>query len=185
MQQDEFSTDNKRVVYSAGGITPDTTVKNGIESELLKDLLAKGVTFNFADKYYYQNVSMDFNKILDDKILSEFKEYLVDSDYKYESDVEKRINEVVKRLQDKPNTKELTKTLEKLNSDIKEVFEVEFTESTDEILSELKVELAHRYLGNDGGIKEGLKFDKQFNTALALFKDEANYIKLLSSGKSN
>jgi len=185
VQQDEFSTDNKRVVYSAGGITPDTTVKNGIESELLKDLLAKGIIFNFADKYYYQNVSMDFNKISDDKILSEFKKYLVDSDYKYESDVEKKINEVVKHLQEKPNTKELTKTLEKLNSDIKEIFEVEFAESTEEILSELSIELAHRYFGNDGGIKEGLKSDKQFNTALALFKDEANYSRLLSSGKPN
>ena len=123
LQQDEFSTDNKRVVYSAGGITPDTTVKNGIESDLLKDLLAKGIIFNFADKYYYQNVDIDFNKISKDKILSEFKKYLADSDYKYESDVEKRINEVVKNLKEKNTTKELTKTLEKLNSDIKEVFE--------------------------------------------------------------
>ncbi len=185
LQQDEFSTDNKRVVYSAGGITPDTTVKNGIESDLLKDLLAKGIIFNFADKYYYQNVYMDFNKISKDKILLEFKKYLSDSDYKYESDVEKRINEVVKHLKEKNSTKELTKTLEKLNSDIKEVFEVEFAESTDEILSELKVELAHRYLGNDGGTKEGLKYDRQFNTALSLFKDEINYLRLLSSGKSN
>ncbi len=76
LQQDQFSTDNKRVVYSAGGITPDTTVKNGIESDLLKDLLAKGIIFNFADKYYYQNVDIDFNKISKDKILSEFKKYL-------------------------------------------------------------------------------------------------------------
>ena len=185
LQQDEFSTDNKRVVYSAGGITPDTTVKNGIESDLLKDLLAKGIIFNFADKYYYQNVDIDFNKISKDKILSEFKKYLADSDYKYESDVEKRINEVVKNLKEKNTTKELTKTLEKLNSDIKEVFEVELAESTDEILAELNIELAHRYFGNDGGIKEGLKYDKQFNTALSLFKDEANYSRLLSSGKSN
>jgi hypothetical protein len=83
------------------------------------------------------------------------------------------------------NSKDLNKTLEKLNSEVKEMLEIEFAESTDEILSELKVELAHRYLGNDGGIKEGLKFDKQFNTALALFKDEENYLKLLSSEKSN
>ena len=181
LQQDEFSTDNKRVVYSKGGITPDTTVKNGIESDLLEDLLAKGIIFNFADKYYYQNVNIDFNKISTDKILSEFKKYLVDSDYKYESDVEKRINEVVKNLKEKNTTKELTKTLEKLNSDIKEIFEVELAESTDEILAELNIELAHRYFGNDGGIKEALKYDKQFNTALSLFKDEANYSRLLSS----
>ena len=60
LKKDEFATDNKRIVYSAGGISPDTTVKNAIESDLLKDLLAKGTIFNFADKYYYQNVNTGF-----------------------------------------------------------------------------------------------------------------------------
>ena len=109
----------------------------------------------------------------------------MESKYEYESDVEKKINEVIEHLKENHNSKDLSKTLETLNSEIKEIFEVEFTESKEEILSELMVELAHRFLGNDGGIKERLKFDKQFNTALALFKDESNYSKLLSSGKSN
>jgi carboxyl-terminal processing protease len=182
---DEFATDNKRVVYSAGGISPDTTVENGIESDLLKDLLAKGIIFNFADKYYYQNINMDFKKINNDKLLAEFKKYLLDSKYEYESDVEKKINEVLKHLKENHNAKDLSKTLEKLNTDIKEIFDVEFAESNTEILSDLKVELAHRYLGTDGGIKERLKYDKQFNTALALFNDEVSYSKLLITRKSN
>jgi carboxyl-terminal processing protease len=185
LKKGEFATDNKRVVYSAGGISPDTTVKNGIESDLLKDLLAKGTIFNFADKYYYQNVNLDFNKINNDKILTEYKKFLVESKYDYESDVEKKIDEVIEHLKENHNSKDLSKTLETLNSEVKELFEVEFAESKEEILSELMVELAHRFLGNDGGIKERLKFDKQFNTALALFKDESNYLKLLSSSKTN
>ncbi len=185
LKKDEFATDNKRIVYSAGGISPDTTVKNGIESDLLQDLLAKGTIFNFADKYYYQNVNMDFNKINSDKILTEYKKFLVESEYNYESDVEKKIDEVIEHLKENHNSKDLSKTLETLSSEVKEIFEVEFTESKEEILSELLVELAHRFSGNDGGIKERLKFDKQFNTALSLFKAESNYLKLLSGGKSN
>jgi carboxyl-terminal processing protease len=185
LKKGEFATDNKRVVYSAGGISPDTTVKNGIESDLLKDLLAKGTIFNFADKYYYQNVNLDFNKINNDKILTEYKKFLVESKYDYESDLEKKIDEVIEHLKENHNSKDLSKTLETLNLEVKELFEVEFAESKEEISSELMVELAHRFLGNNGGIKERLKFDKQFNTALALFKDELNYSKLLSSGKSN
>jgi carboxyl-terminal processing protease len=184
IQKNEFSTDNKRLVYSAGGITPDTTVKNAIDSDLIKDLLAKGTIFNFADKYYYKNIDMDFNKINKDKMLSEFKNYLSETNYEYESDVEKKINEVVKHLKENHNSKDLTKTLEKLNSEINEMFEIEFAESTDEIVTELRIELAHRYLGNDAGITEGLKFDKQFNTALSLLKDESNYLRLLNNGKS-
>lgn len=185
LKKDEFATDNKRVVYSAGGITPDTTVVNAIESDLLKDLLAKGTLFNFADKYYYQNLNLDFNKINDEKIINDFKKYLLDSDYKYESDVEKKINEIVKHLNENHKTKNLTQTLDKLNSEIKTLFDDDFVDSKNEILEELKIELAQRYLGNQGGIKERLKFDKQFNTALALFKDNEKYSKLLSSGKLN
>ena len=185
LKKDEFATDNNRVVYSAGGITPDTTVTNTIESDLLKDLLAKGSLFNFADKYYYQNVNVDFNKLSDDKILADFKKYLTETKFNYESDVEKKINEIVKHIEKDHNSKNLTQTLEKLNSQIKDLFEDDFTASKTEILESLKIELAQRYLGNKGAIKERLQFDKQFNTAIALFKDNENYSKLLSNGKSN
>ena len=185
IKKDEFATDNKRVVYSAGGITPDTTVTNTIESDLLKDFLAKGTLFNFADKYYYQNVNADFQKLNDDKILSDFKKYLKESKYNYESDVEKKINEIIKHINENHNSKDLTQTLEKLNVEIKDLFEDDFTASKTELLKVLKIELAQRFLGNQGAIKERLQFDKQFNTALALFKDNENYSRLLSSGKSN
>jgi len=174
-----FSTDNKRVVFSAGGISPDTTVENGIESDLLKDLLAKGAVFNYADKFYYQNVDLDFNKINNEKILREFKKFLIETDYKYESDVEKKINEVIKHLNENHNSKDVTKTLEKLSSEVKQMFEKDFLESSDEILEELKIELAQRFLGKDGGTLERLKYDKQFNTALNLLNDDKNYSRLL------
>ncbi len=185
LKKDEFATDNKRVVYSAGGITPDTTVTNTIESDLLKDLLAKGTLFNFADKYYYQNVNVDFNKLNDDKILSDFKKYLTETKFNYESDVEKKINEIVKHIEKDHNSKNLTQTLEKLNTQIKDLFEDDFTASKTEILEMLKIELAQRFLGNQGAIKERLQFDNQFNAALALFNDKENYAKLLSNGKPN
>ena len=50
-----FLTDNERTVYSGGGITPDTSVNYEVEGEITKDLLAKGLFFQFADHYYYSN----------------------------------------------------------------------------------------------------------------------------------
>jgi carboxyl-terminal processing protease len=44
-----FYTDAGRVVYAAGGITPDVTAKNDArDSKLLAQLLARGLTFSFA-----------------------------------------------------------------------------------------------------------------------------------------
>lgn len=183
IKKDIFSTDNKRVVYSAGGITPDTLVQNGIEGELLKDLLAKGKIFNFIDDYFYKNESLGFNKVSDEKILKDFKEYLTSSNYNFESEVAKKLNEVIELLNKNRNSKDLISNIENIKSEIDELFENEFKNNRDEILVELKVEFASRFYGNVGAIKESLKYDNQFNTALKLFNDEGSYTKLLIQRK--
>jgi carboxyl-terminal processing protease len=43
-----FYTDAARVVYAAGGITPDVLVRNNRDSKLLTQLLARNLPFNFA-----------------------------------------------------------------------------------------------------------------------------------------
>jgi carboxyl-terminal processing protease len=43
-----FYTDAGRLVYAAGGITPDVVVKNNRDSKLLTQLLARNLPFNFA-----------------------------------------------------------------------------------------------------------------------------------------
>ena len=185
IKKDIFSTDNKRIVFSAGGITPDTIVKNVSESDLLKDLLAKGMIFNFADYYYYNNEKSDFSKLNDDKIMAEFKHYLINSKYQYESDLGKKIAEVIKHLKDNYNSEKMKNTLEKLKIEINEMFEIEFKENIDEILKSLKVELAIRYNGTDGGMKEKLKHDEQFTTALNILLNDAVYSKLLNNKIKN
>jgi carboxyl-terminal processing protease len=180
LSKDVFSTDNKRTVYSAGGITPDTVVTELIESDLLKDLLAKGIIFGFADKYFYINEKTDFNKLSNVNILTEFKSYLSAEKFNYESDVEKKINEIIKHLDENHVTKDFSKNLEQLNKNVDEMFETEFKENQEEILSEIKIELASRYHGSTEAIKESLKSDKQFSSALNLLKSDSVYMNLLS-----
>ena len=43
-----FYTDAGRIVYAAGGITPDFLVKNNFDSKLVTQLLARNMFFNFA-----------------------------------------------------------------------------------------------------------------------------------------
>lgn len=176
-----YSTDNKRTVYSAGGITPDTIVADVKESDLLKDLLAKGMIFGFGDKFFYKNEKSDFSKLNDENLMKEFKSFLVIEKYNYESDVEKKVDEIVKHLNENHNIKDFTKTLEQLKQNVEEMFETEFKENKANILAEIKIELASRYLGNNGAIKESLKSDTQFSSALELVKNENKYSLLLNN----
>ena len=119
------------------------------------------------------------------RLYQDLKDFLLSTNYKYESDIEKKINEIVNHLNENHNTKELKSTLEKLNQEVDKMFEVEFIENRNEILTELKVELASRYLGNVGAIKERLFFDNQFNMAIKLLKNDEIYAKLLTNDVNN
>jgi carboxyl-terminal processing protease len=58
-----FYTDAGRIVYAAGGITPDVMVKNNFgESKLMTQLLARSLFFNFAVDYLskHSDVTADF-----------------------------------------------------------------------------------------------------------------------------
>jgi carboxyl-terminal processing protease len=181
LKTDSFNTDNKRVVYSAGGITPDTTVQDGFESHLVDDLLAKGLVFNFADKYYYENSSASFDKIIDEKLFTEFKKYLNSAKYVYQSQAEKKLDEVVKFLEVKNDSDKIIATIKDLKKEISSQFDAEFGNNKEEIIGELKAELALRYSGMEYGIKELLKYDNQFAAAIKIINNNKEYNKILKN----
>lgn len=183
LSTDAFSTDNKRIVYSAGGITPDTLVEDGIECDLFRDLLAKGLFFSFADKYFYENKDINFQKIKDDKLLTEFKKFLVEKKYDYQSDAEKKLDEVLKSLDEKKDDPKLITETKKLKAQFNEMFDRKYEVSKSIIAGELKTELAIRYFGNEQGIKEELKYDKQFIAALELANNQMKYNNFLNKKK--
>jgi carboxyl-terminal processing protease len=174
-----FNTDNKRVVYSAGGITPDTTVQDDVESKLVEDLLAKGLIFNFADKYFYENKNTSFDKINDNKLLDEFKKYLITSKYNYQSLADKKLDELVKLISDEQNAEQISTTVKNLKNQISGMFDSEFKNSKQDIISDLKTELSLRYSGREFGIREILKHDSQFAAALKIISDNKVYNNLL------
>ncbi|MEP0860097.1 MAG: PDZ domain-containing protein [Ignavibacterium sp.] len=181
-EKSEFTTDNNRKVYSAGGITPDTLVKYEIEGEITRELLAKGIIFDFADKFYYQNQSTRFENLNDNKIFSEFVSYIKSKEFNYTPEVEKKLNALIEDLDKNKINGKILNAANKLKDELKNYFEKELDKYKSEILSYIKIELANRYYNQQKGLEESLKYDKQFNTAITLFKNESVFNKLLNKG---
>ncbi len=97
----EFLTDNERIVFSKGGISPDTTVVFTIDGKITKEMLARGLFFKFANRYFYQNPDLDFNKIDDVILLSEYKDFVADQNFKYQSDAENHLSMLLEDIPDK------------------------------------------------------------------------------------
>lgn len=182
-EKSEFSTDNQRKVYSAGGITPDTLVKQEIEGEITKELLAKGIIFDFADKYFYSNQTTKFENLNDNKIFSDFISYIKSKEFTYTPEVEKKLNSLIDDLEKNKINGKILNAASKLKDELKNYFEKELDKYKSEIMNYIKVELATRYYNQQKGLEESLKYDKQFNTALSLFSNESVYNKLLNKMK--
>ena len=173
----KFLTDHKRVVYSKGGISPDTTIAFNIEGRLTQELLAHGLFFKFANHYYYQHTDENYNSIKDEDLLTQFKDFINNENFVYKSDAEDHVDELISDLSG--NYPNLTNEVGRLKAEITNLKKNDFNLYKDEILRELRTEIAYRYLGSDARIKEQLNCDMQFQSALNIFNNPIVYNKLL------
>jgi carboxyl-terminal processing protease len=176
----KYLTNNKRPVFGAGGITPDTTVDFKIEGDITKDLLAKGMFFKFADHYYYNHQSESFSSIKNDKLFDDFEQYLKETKFEYSSDAEKAINKLIADADNKNLKPAIHSELEKLKEQFNQIDGSELQIYRTEILRELNTELASRYLGSDGRITEALANDPQFQAAVSILSNVKVYNRLLN-----
>jgi carboxyl-terminal processing protease len=177
---DLFQTDNKRAVYSAGGISPDTTVEVNNVSELIQQLLARGLIFSFADKYFYENPDADFHKIDGNKIIESFSLYLKGKDFTYTSSLQKKFNEILSEIDKNSDDLKIQESLESLRKQFDGVFDKDFKAGSSGILSELKAELASRYRGVNESLEERLQSDNQVKVAIDVINNDSVYNKLLN-----
>jgi len=174
----KYFTDSKREVYSKGGITPDSTVKYSINGNITKELLAQGFFFHFANYYSFNNPNQDFNKISDDELLTQFKDYIDSEDFEYHSKAEKEIDILINDISE--SEEPLSEELKTIKAKLHELDKSEFVIYKDEIRMTVMTELASRYLGLEGRIKERLKTDTQVQSALGILENVEVYNDLLN-----
>lgn len=177
----EFKTDKQRLVYSAGGIMPDSVVKKISGSQLVQRLLAEGMFFRFATSYTNQHSSLDYSKIQEKKLLGDFNDYIQKVGFDFVSQSEKLIDQLkTAAIEEKLDTK----FVDQLNS-LKKEFDAnhsaELMKHKDEIYNLIREELIARTGGKEKRIKEALMFDKQFKTALDILNNQKVYNSILSN----
>ncbi len=175
-----FLTDNKRTVYSAGGISPDTTVDYDIDGDITKELLAKGLLFKFADHYYYAHQNEDLRGVNDDKLFKLFQDYIKEQKFEYTSDAEKDVDKLIQLASADQMGDKISSELSQLKEQFTNFESHEMNIFKQEILTEIKEEIAARYSGTNGRVKISLDYDKQFQAALNIFKQPKTYEKLLN-----
>ena len=119
-------------------------------------------------------------KLNGNSIFDDFETYLDSQKYTYHSVAEQQVNHILTEIKSDRAEKNIMENLERIKSEFLKLGNSELKIYKDEIITEIKIELADRYIGNKGRIEEELKYDNQFQTALNILNNQKVYDKLLN-----
>ena len=178
----EFQTQNGRVVYDGGGIDPDITVEQAMMAPITISLMAKGLIFNYATRYFYSHESIgpaaEFK--LTDEEFTEFITWLDDKDYDYTTRVEKTLDDLVKLSKEEKFNGMVEETITELKKEIKHNKEKDLLKFQDEIRATLEEDIVSRYYLSKGLLEASFDDDPQLQEAIRVLNDSDRYNQLLA-----
>ena len=179
----EFKTlVNKRTVYDGGGITPDIEIEPHKYSNILRSIISKRHIFNFANSFKINNDSISSAKtfVVNDAIYDNFKQFLNDKEYEYETKTEKTISSIKKDAEKEKYLEDLEKELEALTLKIEQSKNNDIERFRDEIIEVLEAEIATRYYYQKGKIEATFKHDEELAEAINLLNNLEKYNAVLA-----
>jgi len=179
----EFKTlVNKRSVFDGGGITPDITIEPQKFSNILRSLVSKRHIFNFANQFRRNNDSIEdaMSFVIKDDVYEQFKQYLNDKEYEYETNTEKAIKKLEKDAEGEKYLADLKDHLESISSKMEESKNNDIERFKSEISELLEMEIATRYFYQKGKIETTIKHDEEIAKAIDVLNDIDTYNAILA-----
>ena len=179
----EFRTKNNRKVYDGGGITPDLVTESEVSSKILLSLFRERLFFDYATEYRLKNENIlsakDF-KINDEKFL-EFKNFLSDKEYEYETDTEKAYKKLKKVAEEENYFESMKDNFDLLVTKIDDAKSDDLEKNKDFVKEILANEIVSRYYYQKGRIQSSLNYDKDILEAITVLSDSTKYKQILSN----
>ncbi len=183
----EFTTKNGRKVYDGGGIIPDIKVEPEELSQMSISLITQNVVFDFATKFAYENPKIssveEFN--ITDEIYNNFVQFALLDSFKYETQSERKLNELEKIVKNEKYYDRVKEELENLREKLINDKETDLINFKAEVIQFLRDEIVGRYYYEDGQIETNLKDDIQLHKAIEILNDQNQYKSILSADFEN
>lgn len=176
--QKEFRTLNGRTVYANGGITPDIEINTKPISDVHIALFNKDMFFKYAN--YYLNANPGSGVVVaDEKMFQDFKNFLSQEGFNYESAAEKKVNELRQIADSKEFSADYLSYLDKINQEITGAEQSELEASKEAIMRSIAEEINKRLVEEFEQIEATFPSDKQLQEAVRLINSSSDYNLLL------
>ncbi|HRI27615.1 MAG TPA: S41 family peptidase [Chitinophagales bacterium] len=176
-----FKTRNGRTVYDGSGVAPDVTVDKPELSNITKSLQENFLIFDYATLYRqkHDSIAPPTKFVFTDADFADFVQFISDKQYEYTTESEKLLAELLKSVKEEKYSDKVAEVISRLKTKIKEEKQKDLQKFKPEITELLKLEIISRYYYQKGKVQATLNNDENIKKALALFKNPAEYEKIL------
>lgn len=116
----KFTTKAGRTVFDGAGIEPDVLLYDEYTSKIIQSIEKQKMFFKYAIDFSNSNDSVNINNFeLDDKKLYDFKKYLDNDNFVYESELNKKLTEIEAISKENNIYPKLEATINNLKAEIK------------------------------------------------------------------
>jgi len=179
-QSEIFHTNDGRVVYGGGGIVPDIVISAEQMKPIEIDLERQQLFFDFAVRYASQHKDLPKDFEVDDKMLSEFKDFLKEKNFTYLNQVEISLQDLEKNINSEKDKDSFAPALADLKKVIQKSKEGDFDNSLDYIKKGVKRDLLYNMYGEKAYYEESLlKTDPGVKKAIEILSNKSEYKKIL------
>ncbi len=175
----KFTTQNGRIVYDGGGVTPDVKIKYSEKNKTTKALLKSRAIFNFATDYIQKEAVIDsLNFSFDSQKFNKFKTYLYSTDTSFVTKEEKMFKRAYKTLKNKIG---IQKDYDNILKKLQQQKVTEISKNKDVLLAKIEKQILKISYYKEGMYKHQLKNDKTIKQAVSLLKNKNRYNKILKT----
>ncbi|WJJ97035.1 S41 family peptidase [Algibacter luteus] len=171
-----FKTKNGRQVFDGGGVFPDVQIGNHKISPITTAIVNNDLVFDFSTNYYYNHTIDDINNLkLTDKDFLDFKNYLKENNFSFETETEKALKKAFE-----------TSKKEELNDNIENDYNTLITnlnasktsvidENKDYLIDLLTQDIVKRYVYREGLYEYLEEHDSEIKKATEILSNTSTY----------
>ena len=179
----KFYTDAKRIVFGGGGITPDIIVQEKQVGNIVSQLFAQSIFFDFAVDFNERHPDLKETFTVTDEMVNEFKAYSDTCSYfEYEIPGKASLDKFRKSLKEDNYNGDIVKMVDKLEKSVADKRNEDFYSHKDTVKRILKREIASAKFGAEERTITSKDWDVQLQKAIEVLHNDQMYNTLLSPG---
>ena len=176
-----FKTRNGRTVKDGGGILPDIIVEPEKYGMIISSLIKERLFFDYATEYRFLHDSISEKMIFSDEDFENFKIYISDKEYIYQTETEKKLEQLKEKASEEKYFSDIEKEYDILSLKIQENKNDDLAKNKEQIREILTNEIVSRYYYQRGRIIAALNFDIEVEKAIEILQDTQLYNQILNN----